>query len=185
MIVTWDTPPVPRMAGLTTHSARVRSSIIEVTGLVAAVSSCRLTNSISPMTLLWGARTGVIPSGSCSVRVVSFSLTIWRARKTSIPQSNSTKTKLHPCKEVERTRRTLVAPLTAVSIGKVTRRSTSSGAMPTASVMTTTWGAVRSGKTSMSVRLADHSPATIRRIAARRMKSLWSRLNFIILLSIT
>ena len=61
----------------------------------------------------------------------------------------------NPVVDEERTRRTLVAPLTAVSIGKVTRRSTSSGAMPSASVITTTVGAFRSGNTSTSERDAE------------------------------
>ena len=42
-------------------------------------------------------------------------------------------------------------PLTVVSIGKVTNCSTSSAAMPLASVITTTVGAVKSGNTSTSV----------------------------------
>jgi hypothetical protein len=44
-----------------------------------------------------------------------------------------------------------VAPLTDVSMGKVTIFSTSSGAIPEAAVITTTVGALRSGKTSTSV----------------------------------
>ena len=63
----------------------------------------------------------------------------------------ATPTTEKPVVDDERTRRTPVAPLTAVSMGNVTRRSTSSGAIPPASVMTTTVGALRSGKTSTSV----------------------------------
>ena len=70
----------------------------------------------------------------------------------SVPQSNSTQTTENPVVEEERTRRTSVAPFTAVSTGKVTSRSTSSGAMPLASVITTTVGAFRSGNTSTSMR---------------------------------
>ena len=103
--------------------------------------------------------TGVSPCGSDEARVVSFSLTTWRALKGSMPQSNSTKTKLLPCIEVERTRLTLAAPLTAVSMGNDTSRSTSSGAMPWASVITTTVGALRSGNTSTSEREAEYRPA--------------------------
>ena len=55
-----------------------------------------------------------------------------------------------PVVEEDLTRRTLVAPLTAVSMGKVTSLSTSSGAIPSASVITTTVGALRSGNTSTS-----------------------------------
>ena len=72
----------------------------------------------------------------------------------SVFQSNSTHTTENPVAEEERTRRTPVAPLTAVSTGKVTRRSTSSAAMPLASVITTTVGAFRSGNTSTSMRMA-------------------------------
>ena len=70
----------------------------------------------------------------------------------SVSQSNSTHTTEKPVAEEERTRRTWVAPLTAVSMGKVTSCSTSSAAMPLASVITTTVGALRSGNTSTSVR---------------------------------
>ena len=72
----------------------------------------------------------------------------------SVPQSNSTQTMEMPCEVEERTRRTPVAPFTAVSTGKVTSVSTSSGAMPCASVSTVTVGAVRSGKTSTGMRQA-------------------------------
>ena len=72
----------------------------------------------------------------------------------SVSQSNSTQMMENPLVDDERTRRTCVAPLTAVSMGKVTSCSTSSAAMPPASVMTTTVGAVRSGKTSTSVFMA-------------------------------
>ena len=71
----------------------------------------------------------------------------------SVPQSNSTHTTEKPVVDEERTRLTSVAPLTAVSMGKLTRRSTSSAAMPLASVITTTVGAFRSGNTSTSMRL--------------------------------
>ena len=73
-------------------------------------------------------------------------------------QSNSTHTTEKPAVDEERTRRTPVAPFTAVSMGNVTSCSTSSGAMPEASVMTTTVGALRSGKTSTSMRQAVHVP---------------------------
>src|SRR5262249_31557297 len=58
----------------------------------------------------------------------------------------------------DRTRRTPAAPLTAVSIGNVTRVSTSSGAIPWASVMIVTEGAVRSGKTSTGILTATIVP---------------------------
>ena len=69
----------------------------------------------------------------------------------SVPQSNSMFTMENPVVEEDLTRRTLVAPFKADSTGKVTSLSTSSGAIPSASVITTTVGAFRSGKTSTSV----------------------------------
>ena len=71
-----------------------------------------------------------------------------------MPQSNSTHTMEKPVVEEERTRLTPAAPFTDVSSGKVMSRSTSSGAMPFASVITTTVGALRSGNTSTSIVLA-------------------------------
>src|SRR3990172_3587950 len=70
-----------------------------------------------------------------------------------------------PIAEDERTRRTPVAPLTAVSTGKVTIVSTSSVAIPCASVRITTVGAVRSGNTSTGICMTVKEP-TIRRAAA-------------------
>lgn len=107
-----------------------------------------------------------MPSGSVAATAWSFSETIWRARKMSVPQSNSTHTTAIPCAVEERTRRTPVAPLTAVSIGKDTSASTSSGAIPCASVSTVTVGAVRSGKTSTGMRSAVHVPAARSNAAA-------------------
>jgi len=49
-------------------------------------------------------------------------------------------------------------PLSAVSMGKVTSCSTSSGAMPPASVITVINGLLRSGKTSTGVRQAVIAP---------------------------
>jgi len=66
----------------------------------------------------------------------------------------------------ERTRRTPVEPFTAVSIGNDTNDSTSSGAIPCASVKTVTVDAVKSGKTSTGMRLAVIVPATRRTTAA-------------------
>ena len=72
----------------------------------------------------------------------------------SVSQSNSIHTTENPLVDDERTRRTSVAPFSAVSMTNVTVRSTSSVAMPGASVMTTTVGAFRSGNTSTSMREA-------------------------------
>ena len=76
----------------------------------------------------------------------------------SVPQSNSAYTSDRPTPEVLRTRVTPGMPLSAVSIGKVTSCSTSSGAMPPASVSTVIKGLLRSGKTSIGVRHATVAP---------------------------
>jgi hypothetical protein len=76
----------------------------------------------------------------------------------SAPQSNSTKTMDSPTEETERTRVTPGRPFTAVSIGKETSCSTSSGAKPSASVMRVTVGLLRSGKTSTGMRVRVHMP---------------------------
>jgi hypothetical protein len=112
---------------------------------------------ISPMVEETGPSTGgATPAGSCTRW--SFSVTSWRARKMSVPSSNSTKMIEIPTAELERTRNTSVVPFMAVSIGTVTSASTSSGARPWASVSTVTVGAVRSGKTSTGVRAVTKAP---------------------------
>src|SRR5918996_865249 len=68
----------------------------------------------------------------------------------------------------DRTRRIPAAPLTAVSIGNVIKVSTSSGAIPWASVMTVTEGAVRSGKTSTGILTATIVPPTRTTVAMAR-----------------
>ena len=146
MTTTCATPPVAKSLGRSVQSAMVRKSICEV------LSAVRLISIISPMILACGAMVGLpTPTGNCSATVMIFSLTICRALKISVFHSNSIQTIEMPADEDERTRRTLVAPLTAVSSGNVTSFSTSSGAMPCASVSTTTVGAVRSGNTSTSI----------------------------------
>ena len=122
-----------------------------------------------------------MPSGSEPAMVVIFSLTICRARNTSMPQSNSAHTKELPKLEPERTRLTFVAPLRAVSIGKVTRRSTSSDAMPWQSVITTTVGAVRSGNTSTSIFCTAKNPPMTTRMVPIITANLWWREKYMIL----
>ncbi len=85
----------------------------------------------------------------------------------------------------ERTRRTSVAPFNAVSTGNVTKRSTSSGAMPLASVITTTVGAFKSGNTSTSILVAVYVPASIKRMDATKTTNLLFSENLIILFNIT
>ena len=93
----------------------------------------------------------------------------------SVPHSNSTQTTEMPTAVAERTRRTFAAPFIDASIGNETRVSTSTGAMPWASVMTVTVGAVRSGKTSTGMLVATYPPSPIRR-SERAMTSerFWS-----------
>ncbi|MNT93733.1 hypothetical protein D3C72_2352770 [compost metagenome] len=78
-----------------------------------------------------------------------------------------------PGAELDLTRRTPVAPFMAVSIGSVTRVSTSSGARPWASASTVTVGAVRSGKTSTGmgnvVQVPQTKRATVRASTTMRL----------------
>ena len=68
-----------------------------------------------------GASTGRSTcGGSVPPTSASFSATTCRARKMSVPQSNSTQTTAMPSAVAERTRRTPDAPLMALSIGNVT-----------------------------------------------------------------
>jgi hypothetical protein len=92
---------------------------------------------------------------------------------------------LKPCEETERTLRTSVAPFTEVSMGKVTKRSTSSDAIPCASVITTTVGEVKSGNTSTSIFMAVLIPITTNNTELSKIKYLLFSENFIILLSMS
>ena len=66
-----------------------------------------------------GASTGRSTcGGSVPPTSASFSATTCRARKMSVPQSNSTHTTAMPSAVAERTRRTLDAPLMALSSGR-------------------------------------------------------------------
>ena len=132
-----------------------------------------------------GPSTGVFtPFGKSLSSVESFSETIWRALYISVPQSNSTQTIEKPLVEVERTRRTLVAPLRTVSIGKVTDFSTSSGAYPLASVITVTVGAFKSGNTSTSELMVTIVPPINRKQVINNISILLCNENCMILFSI-
>jgi hypothetical protein len=115
---------------------------------------------ISPMIDEMGARIG---RSTCVGRLpltrASFSATIWRATKISVPQSNSTQTTAMPTAVADRTRRTSDAPLIAASIGNVTSVSISSGTIPRPSARIVTVGAVRSGNTSTGIPRAVKRPA--------------------------
>ncbi len=101
----------------------------------------------------------------------------------SVPQLNSTQTIEMPADDEDLTLLTFPAPLTAVSTGKVTKRSTSSGAIPCASVSTTTVGAVRSGNTSTSMREAVYAPMNNNSTDAAITSSLLCKEKYIILFS--
>ena len=176
---TWATPPIDSSLGLMVQSAKVRRSNIEV------LSAVRPTISTSPSIDDCGPSVGVPTlSGSSLAIADSFSETICLAMYISVDQSNSTHTTEKPAVDDERTRLTPVAPFTAVSIGNVTSCSTSSAAMPLASVITTTVGAFRSGKTSTSVLWAVNPPSMISATAATRTIRRLCSENRIILLSI-
>ena len=119
-----------------------------------------------------GASTGGgTPGGRDWPTSWSFSVTICRAWKMSVPHSNSTQTMLNPWAVEERILRTPVAPFTDVSIGNVTSVSTSSGPIPCASVRTVTVGAVKSGNTSTGIRNAVTVPEMSRTPAATATSS--------------
>ena len=161
MTVACATPCVESSRGRIVQSASVRSSSSDV------VSDVSDTIIISPSMDDCGPSVGrPTVSGKASDSVDNFSETICRALYMSVPQSNSTHTTENPVVDDERTRRTSVAPLRAVSSGKVTIFSTSSGASPAASVRTVTVGAFRSGKTSTSMFLVVYAPAITSNTAA-------------------
>ena len=78
--------------------------------------------------------------------------------------------------ELDRTRRMPEAPLMAVSMGKVTSISTSSGAMPWHSVIMVTVGAVRSGNTSTGRSRAIFTPRMVMNSAENTTTALFLRL---------
>ena len=87
--------------------------------------------------------------------------------------------------EDERTRRIDPAPLSPASIGRVTVFSTSSADSPGASVITTTVGAFKSGKISISIRINTDAPAIRINPNAIRIAALLESDPFIILFSIS
>ena len=165
-----------RRRGRMVQSAMVRRSRSDVE------SEVRATNINSPRIDDCGPSVGLpIPAGSSSRTVDSFSDTICLALYMSVPQLNSTHTTENPVVDDERTRLTSVAPLTAVSTGNVTRRSTA--AIPRASVITTTVGAFRSGNTSTSILPVVYTPKSISSTDTITIARRLSRENLIILFS--
>ena len=100
---------------------------------------------------LMGPMRGTTPSGMDSSIEESRSDTIWRARKISVLQSNVTYRNERPADDTERTVSTPGSPFIVVSSGNVMSCSTSSAAIPPASVMMVTVGLFRSGNTSTGV----------------------------------
>jgi hypothetical protein len=123
-----------------------------------SASAVTPTNITSPMIDEAGARIGSIRSGSAACAEATRSAITWRAAKGSVSHSKSTQISEMPMPEDERIRRTSRAPLTACSSGSVTRRSTSSGARPSASVTIVTVGAASSGSTSTGITSAERAP---------------------------
>ncbi len=156
--ITCDTPAIDSRRGRSTKSAYSRARIGSAAVLPSPADSGNAISITSPMIEETGPMTGAMPAGSCSRTCARRSATSWRLRYTSVPQSNSAYTMERPTPEVERTRVTPGMPLSAVSSGKVTSCSTSSGAMPPASVSTVTSGLLRSGNTSTGVRHAVIAP---------------------------
>ena len=152
--MTCATPGMVSRRGRSTQSAYSRTCI----GFTRAGSTGSAISMISPMIEAIGPICGAMPSGSCSFTSDNRSATCWRLRKISVPQSNSTNTIESPMPETERTRVTPGMPFIAVSTGNVTSCSTSSGAMPPASVSSVTVGLFRSGKISTVICCAVRAP---------------------------
>jgi hypothetical protein len=76
----------------------------------------------------------------------------------SLPDAKTTVTTESPWIDVERSDCTPGTPLTAFSMGWVTRTSICSGVSPGASVWMPTWGGANSGKTSYFARTTERIP---------------------------
>ena len=75
-------------------------------------------------------------------------------------------------------------PLIELSIGRVTRDSTSSGASPGASVWISTWGGAKLGKTSKGIWVTTWIPQRVITIAATTTNQRWAIDHLTIVLSI-
>jgi len=135
-----DTPGTPSSRGRSVQSANVRRSICERLSEVSPTASTRLAADVR------GAITGVFTSWGISPdSSPSRSLTICRARNTSLCSSKTAVITESPCTDCERMDSRLATPLMAFSTGRVTSASTSSGESPGASVWITTCGGAKSG----------------------------------------
>jgi hypothetical protein len=145
--MTCATPGTDSSRGRSTQSAYSRTAI----ALILLGSTGMAICMISPMIELIGPMCGVTPSGTLSSMPDNRSDTRCRARKMSVSQLKVTWRKDSPADEMDRTDSTPGRPFMAVSSGKVMSCSTSSAAMPPASVMMVTVGLLRSGNTSTGV----------------------------------
>ena len=171
--ITWATPGTASRRGRSTQSAYSRTA----SGLARAGSMGSAISSTSPMIEAIGPSCGTTPAGRRSRTAARRSVTLWRLRQMSLPQSNSTYTSDSPTPDTERTRVTPGMPFIAVSRGKLTSCSTSSGAIPPASVIRVTVGLSRSGKTSTGRRCSPKAPATSSASAAASTNSRLARLQ--------
>ncbi len=140
-------PGMVNNLGRTTQSTYSRTAI----GLIFSGLAGNATSKISPIIEVMGASCGVTPAGSCSLTKLRRSVICWRLPCTFEPQANSMYTIDKPTPETERTRPTPGMPVILDSIGNVTNCSTSSGAMPPASVIKVTVGLFKSGNTSTGI----------------------------------
>ena len=154
MTVICATPGMDIRRGRSTQSAYSRTAIGEIFSGSTGMTICM----ISPMMELIGPMRGVTLSGNPCSMAESLSDTSWRARKISVSQLKVTYKKDKPAEETERIDSTPGKPFMPVSSGNVINCSTSSAAIPPASVMIVTVGLFRSGKTSTGVRLKVNAP---------------------------
>ena len=107
---------------------------------------------------------------TCAIR----SPTICRARMTSVPRSNRIWTDDRPSTDLERSVIRSGTPFTAVSIGTVTRLSTSSVERPGASVWISTMGGANSGNTSSGTSRPARMPRTTSSAARASTRTRWT-----------
>lgn len=100
-------------------------------------------------------------------------MTCWRATTSVALSLNVTIRKDRPNWVCENTRTEFGVPASAVSIGIVTWRSTSSAARPGYSVMTLTWMSETSGKASIGRFLKAARPPPMKMARPSQTNSFW------------
>ena len=157
-------------------SLRVRMSAAEVVSAVmATIINCPITELIGPIT-------GTMLLGNETVCI--FSAVSCLALYKSVLHSNSTNTSPKPGLATERTISTPGAPLRAVSTGKFTCASISSGAIPLASKKIVTLGRFKSGNTSTGKFTKVNTPYTKINAANATTNKRFCKENFMSLSSI-